>query len=324
VITRDIPAYLGSSWSNCTGLMRKLLGSEVALLDTTNLSLLSNSGKMLRPMLAMLMGKACGRLNTDTERIAAAVELLHNATLMHDDVVDDSMERRGKPTLKALLGSPAAVLVGDFWLAKSMECLLDCGMSSRDRAFRLFGQTMVDLSEGEMLQMEKAERADTTEKDYVKIVFCKTASLFVAACVSAAISVGASEEYVAAARSYATSAGIAFQIKDDILDYSGDDSIGKPLGIDLMEHKITLPLLCALEASPQESVIREAVRTIGEHPENCELVRAFVEENCGVEKATARLNEYIEKAVRSLDVLPDTEAKGYLVQTARFIGNRNK
>lgn len=324
MITEDISAYLGSSWSNCIALMRKSLGSDVGLLDTTNSSVLSNSGKMLRPMLALLMGKACGSLNPDTESIAASVEMLHNATLMHDDVVDDSLERRGKPTLKAILGSPAAVLIGDFWLAKAMTLLLDCRMSCREAAMRLFGQTMVDLAEGEMLQMEKAEKADTTEKDYVRIVYCKTASLFVAACVSAAFSVDAPEEYVDAARSYARYAGIAFQIKDDILDYCGDGSVGKPLGIDLAERKITLPLICALEGDPLDNDIREMVRTISRKPENCELVRSFVEERQGARKAAERLDEYIGMAVRSLDVLPDSEAKDYLVRMARFIGNRNK
>ena len=279
---------------------------------------------MLRPVLTLLMAKAVGGNATECScRYAAATELLHNATLLHDDVADESLERRGVPTVNATLGANAAVLVGDFWLARAVEMVLASKDDHDDNVVNLFSKTLVDLAEGEMLQLEKASSADTQEKDYFRIIGCKTASLFEAACESAAVSVNAPDEYRQAARAYAHAAGVAFQIKDDILDYAGNAQLGKPLGIDLKEQKITLPLLCAMQGSPREAEIRGMIRDIHDHPEYCDEVRAFVEERGGVEMAAARLDGFIEQAERSLDVLPDSKARTFLVELVRFNAFRN-
>ena len=312
----SIIEYLGSDWVRMKEIMSASLSSDVALLDNLNSNILSNSGKMLRPMIALLVCHALGKPNEDSLRFAAAAELLHNATLMHDDVADMSVERRGKPTLYSILGPTAAVLVGDFWLSKTVEVVYGC--DCRTEAVSIFTKTMSDLSEGEMLQMDKADRADTDESDYFRIIYGKTASLFVAAASSAAISVGAPEDLVGAVRHYAKCLGIAFQIKDDILDYAGTPELGKPVGIDLLEQKITLPLLGALKGSDRESEIRAMVRNIRECPENCALIRQFVQENSGIEYATERLNQYVEEAVRALDPLPDSYAKDALKSIAKF------
>ena len=317
----EIISRLEPYWGDFQNLMRKALHSDVALLNGVNDGILGHKGKMLRPMVCLLTASALGEVREDVVRLAAASELLHNATLMHDDVADESNERRGEPTLVSLLGPTAAVLIGDFWLSRAVELVFDC--NCRDKVERLFSQTMSDLSEGEMLQLQKAGTSDTDEEDYFTIIYNKTASLFVSSCVSAAISVGASAEMQEAARQYARCLGLAFQIKDDILDYAGTADLGKPLGIDIKEQKITLPLLGALKNSDREQEIRRMVGDIHEHPENCEVVRRFVIDNGGVEYASRVLEDYIRKAEDALSEFPDGWAKDALIFVARFNTYRN-
>ncbi|EJW94418.1 polyprenyl synthetase, partial [gut metagenome] len=210
------------------------LESDIDLLNKTNRHVLSYSGKMIRPLLTLLSADACSGSgpSEDSCRYAAAAELLHNATLMHDDVVDNSDRRRGKPTLKSIMGPSVSVLVGDYWLVKAMEKIMDSDHASTT-VIRLFSDTLSHLAEGELLQLQKAGNCDTDEDDYTRIIFCKTASLFEAAAVSGAISVDADDEKKEAIRTYAKCTGLAFQIKDDIFDYSGEDNkIGKPAGVD--------------------------------------------------------------------------------------------
>ncbi len=313
---QDIITYLGSDWDRTKALIRTQLHSDVALLERTNDQVLSNAGKMLRPMVALLVARAIGTPTEDSVCYAAASELLHNATLIHDDVADGSAERRGMPTVSALLGAGTAVLVGDYWLARAVDLIVDT--VHRDDVIRKFARTLTDLAEGEMLQLEKASAGDTVEEDYLRIIRCKTASLFCAAAETAAVSVDASPEQLEAALAYGCALGIAFQIKDDILDYAGTDSLGKPVGQDLLEQKITLPLLGALQGSPREAEIRTLVRDIPSHPENCERVRRFVAERDGVGFAARRLSEWVERAVRALDAFPDSQAREYLAAIARY------
>ncbi|MCQ2172522.1 MAG: polyprenyl synthetase family protein [Bacteroidales bacterium] len=312
----EILKILGPEWEKMRALMRDSLHTDVDLLKDTNEDILNNSGKLLRPMILLLTAKACGEITEDTVRFAAAIELLHNATLMHDDVADESAERRGRPTVVSLLGPSAAVLVGDFWLARAVELVI--GSNRHSRVASLLSKTLTDLSEGEMLQLEKASSADTDEQAYYRIIYCKTASLFEAAAAAAADSVGASDELFEAACKFGRYMGIAFQIKDDILDYAGTEELGKPVGIDLKEQKITLPLLGALRNSPREEEIRGMIRDIHSKPENCGKVRDFVWEENGVDYAAARLDEFIGKAVSALDMFPESIAKDYLIEIAQF------
>ena len=313
---QDIIQFLGEDWDRTQVLICSQLHSDVGLLEQTNDQVLSTAGKMLRPMVALLVSRAIGTPTEDSICYAAATELLHNATLIHDDVADGSAERRGKPTVSALLGAGTAVLVGDYWLARAVDLVVDT--VHRDDVIRKFAGTLTDLAEGEMLQLEKAAAGDTTEADYLRIIHCKTASLFCAAAETAAVSVDAAPEQRAAALAYGSALGVAFQIKDDILDYAGTDSLGKPVGQDLLEQKITLPLLGALMDSPREAEIRAMVRGIPSHPENCHLVRRFVEERDGVGYAARRLSEWVERAVRALDAFPESPAREYLAVIARY------
>ncbi len=323
---KAIKEYLGSDWTAVQERIASALNSDIKLLNSTNDMILSHSGKQLRPLLSLMMARACsgGAAVSDASvRYAAASELLHNATLLHDDVADDSDRRRGAPTIMSLMGPSVSVLVGDYWLVKAVELVLDASDGDM-RVIRLFSKTLSDLAEGEMLQLQKAQSGDTDEEDYLRIIYNKTASLFEAACVSAAISVRVSEDYERAAKDYAVALGLAFQIKDDILDYSGTDSVGKPLGVDILEQKITMPLLGAFAAAgaEQEKRVREMVRNILDHPEYRDEIVAFVKANGGLEYSVNQLDKYVGQAVEALSVLPDSQEKELLKELAYFTARR--
>ena len=323
---QSVKEYLGQDWTAVQERIASALESDIALLNSTNDSILSQSGKQLRPMLALMLARACaGKAVDGTVRYAAAAELLHNATLLHDDVADGSEMRRGKPTIMSLMGPSVSVLVGDYWLVKAMELIL-CDSKHDTKAIKIFSKTLSDLAEGEMLQLQKAQNGDTVEADYLRIIYNKTASLFEAACVTAALSVEASEECMQAAKDYAVALGLAFQIKDDILDYDGTESVGKPLGVDILEQKITMPLLGALQNASEleQAKVRKMVKDIVGQPELRDEIVSFVKENGGLEYSIKRLNEYVEVAVRALDVLPESKEKDFLVKLAHYTAKRDK
>lgn len=323
-----VKEFLGDDWVSVQDCIKSSLQSDIELLDVTNRSILSHSGKQLRPMLALLVARACaadGRSTEATIRYAVAAELMHNATLLHDDVADDSDRRRGVPTIRSLMGPTVSVLLGDYWLVKAMDRIL--GDRETDSVvIRIFSGTLSDLAEGELLQLQKAQSGDTDEKDYLRIIYSKTASLFEASCVSAALSVGASDEVVEAMKTYAVALGLAFQIKDDIFDYSGTESVGKPLGVDILEQKMTMPLLGALASvsDDKERYIRGLVKDIPGHPEHRDEIVGFVKENGGLEYAARRLDQYIHEAVGALAVLPDSKEKEMLEALAYYTAIREK
>jgi octaprenyl-diphosphate synthase len=323
----SVKEYLGAAWTSVSERIASSLDSDIDLLNVTNRSILSHSGKQLRPVLALLFARACsaGEITESTVRYAAAAELLHNATLLHDDVADGSDQRRGAPTIRSLMGPSVSVLIGDYWLVRAMELIL-AGGGSDARVIKIFSKTLSYLAEGEMLQLQKARSGDTTEDDYFRIIYSKTASLFEAACLSAVVSVSASAEYENAAREYAVALGNAFQIKDDILDYDGTESVGKPLGVDILEQKITLPLIGAMTNAGAEAQtrMRAMVKDIVEHPEYRDEVVKFVKENGGLDYAAAELDKYVALAVRALEVLPDSYEKDCLVELAHFTARRKK
>ena len=318
----EVIKMLGTDWSRYEALVGEGLRSDIDLLNRLNSSILSNSGKQLRPMLSLLTGRICGGVNDDTLHCAAATEMLHNATLIHDDVADESSLRRGRPTLSALIGPSSAVLVGDFWLSRAVGMII--GTGHQDQVILLMARTLSDLAEGEMLQLQKASSADTTEEDYMRIVYCKTASLFESACRSAAICADAPQELVDAAGRYARATGIAFQIRDDIFDYWDEANIGKPVGIDLKEQKITMPMLGALRNVPDPGRYRDMVRQIPDHPGYCDELHRFVVENGGVEYATGRLDDFINEALEALELFPPSEEREVLAMLARYNAIRKK
>lgn len=323
----EVKAFLAEDWTRFQESLVESLKSDVDLLDTTNATILSGGGKQVRPLLSLLVARACtrGKITDDTISCAVAAELLHNATLLHDDVADESNERRGNPTINYTMGPSVSVLVGDFWLVKAMMAVLDANLS--DNMMRSFAGTLRCLAEGEMFQLEKAGKGDTSMEDYLRIIYNKTASLFEVTAFTSAESVGAPKEYEDAVCEYAKTLGLAFQMRDDIFDYSpAMGTVGKPQGIDLLEKKITLPLLEALASASVEEdrEIRSMVSVMDQRPENKTKIEDFVRANDGVTKAQRVLNEYVDRAVAALDVLPDTREKQYLCELARYVGHRQR
>jgi len=322
---KGIKEYLKQDLEGVNALMGKSLSSDIALLHKTNKSVLAHSGKQIRPVLCLLAARACsgGFVTEDTLLYASAVELLHNATLLHDDVADDSPMRRGVPTVMSLLGGRASVLLGDYWLVKGMENILASANSSA-KVIRIFAATLSDLAEGELLQLQKADTGDTLEQDYYKIIYNKTSSLFVAAATSGAMSVGASEEKMKAVRTYAKCLGQAFQIKDDIFDYLDNHQTGKPAGLDLKERKITLPLLGALKNVSEERAkeVRRMVCNIDDHPDYQKDIVSFVKSEGGMEYAKIRLQEFVDNAKIALRPLGDVCEVGMLSDIAEYTAVR--
>jgi octaprenyl-diphosphate synthase len=323
----DIQSALGKDWTDLRSYIRETLDSEIDLLNKINEHLFLSSGKMLRPLLSLLVSRACGADNLQVSRVcAAASEIIHTATLLHDDVVDESLYRRGKITVNALFSPGASILMGDFWLSRAIKLIIsnNCDYS----IISLFAQTIEDLSEGEMLQMQRADDVNTTFDDYIAIIYRKTASLFIAAMCSAAIVERQDEKIVDSVREFAYRLGISFQMRDDILDYSATIQDGKDVGSDLAERKVTLPLLCAFENCPErEEEIRSLIREIdvtkgADQTRNAEIikkVRQYVLDSNGVQSAKLRLNEYISASVESLSALPDTPYRGYIASIAQIL-----
>ena len=299
---KEIKRELAGLWERTSELISLALETDIDYLAALNAGLLENSGKQLRPVLALLVASACGQPNDDSCRYAAASELLHNATLLHDDVADKSDCRRGKPTLNALMGPSVSVLVGDYWLVRAVRCILDA-KSHGENVIRVFAKTLSDLTEGEMLQLQKAETCDTSEEDYLKVIYCKTASLFEAASLSAAISVNATEEMQSSVRRFATDLGIAFQIRDDIFDYYDSTEIGKPTGNDMVEGKLTLPVIYAVNNGGNEDMRHLALK-VKEHSVSADEIAQLVDytkQMGGIEYAERRMWEFHAHAQQFID-----------------------
>ena len=320
-----VKEFCGEDWKKVNRRISAALDSDIDLLNSTNRMILSHSGKQLRPLLSLLVAKTCadGPLPEDSFRVAAAAELLHNATLLHDDVADESDCRRGSPTLNSLMGPSVSVLVGDYWLVAAMNEIRGAKHFG-PRLISIFSRTLTHLAEGEMLQLQKAMSGDTMEDDYLRIIFSKTASLFEAAALAAAISVNASPQTEEAVRKFAVSLGIAFQIRDDIFDYSPETEIGKPTGVDILEQKITMPLIGAFRnaGKDEEAGIRAKISEIHEHPEYSGQILEFVREKGGIGYAEKRLDDYISDAVGAISSLPRNRASEYLEEMTYYVAKR--
>ncbi len=328
----SVKQELGEHWSGYQQSIKEALANDNKLLSKLNEYIIDTAGKQLRPVLCLLAAQACGKVSQMSYECAAVCEIIHTATLLHDDVADNADLRRGSPTVKAAFSPAASVLTGDYWLAQGMFLLIN---KCNSEILEYFTKALHDLSVGEIIQMEKAEDLDTTKEDYYKIIECKTASLFIAAVKSGAISAGAPEEYIEAISNYALHLGLAFQMRDDIFDYSPKMDTGKLAGADIKERKITLPLLCSIESDPKkgEHIVKlmngiENTVTKGEEitesdAEIIEQITAFIHENNGIAKAQKILEHHIAIAIDSISILPQNTAKERLVQLAEYVGKRN-
>lgn len=301
---------------------RNNMKSKVPLLDKVTHYIIRRKGKQMRPMFVFLTAKMLGEVNNKTYDAATLIELLHTATLVHDDVVDDANERRGFFSVNALWKNKIAVLVGDYMLSKVLLLSIE---NNHPRMLEVVARAVREMSEGELLQIEKARKLDITENVYYEVIRQKTASLISACCESAAISVGRvdQEENM---RLFGEYVGIAFQLKDDIFDYGEPGDIGKPTGLDIRERKMTLPLIYVLSTAPN-NVRKELINIVKNHNENPKKVKRAVHlviENGGIDYAHSKMLEFKEKALKMIEEIPDSVAKKSIIGLVNYTTNRKK
>ncbi|WP_196890712.1 polyprenyl synthetase family protein [Aureivirga marina] len=303
---------------------KEAMQTKVPLLNRITHYIIRRKGKQMRPMFVFLVAKMVsnGDFKERTYRGASIIELIHTATLVHDDVVDDSNRRRGFFSINALWKNKIAVLVGDFLLSKGLLLSID---NDDFDVLKLISIAVREMSEGELLQIEKARRLDITEDVYFEIIRQKTATLIAACCGIGAASVDASKEEIEKMRLFGEYVGIAFQIKDDLFDY-GEEKIGKPTGIDIKEQKMTLPLIHTLNTCSDEHR-KWLIKSVKKHNHNKKRVKEvikFVKENGGMEYTIAKMNEYHQKAMDILETYPESEYKTSLKTMVNYVIERKK
>jgi octaprenyl-diphosphate synthase len=302
---------------------KKSLQSDVPLLSTVLNFLYRTKGKQLRPMFVFLSAKLHGNTNEFTKLAACSVELLHTATLVHDDVVDESYERRGSFSVKALWKNKLAVLVGDYILAKGLLLQLE---NKKYNFLHLISRAVQDMSEGEILQMKKSRKLDIDDETYFDIIRKKTASLIATSMAIGTASTTDDEELVEKMYRVGQDVGIAFQIKDDIFDYQAKGILGKPTGNDIKEKKITLPLLHVLNSADRNERKR-ILRLVKRRNKNSKVVKELIQlviERGGLEYAEVRMNEFKNKAVATIEEFPPSEARDSLIELMNYITTRKK
>jgi octaprenyl-diphosphate synthase len=301
----------------------KTMRSEIPLLKIILNYILRRKGKQMRPLLVFLTARLNGEICEATFVAATFIELLHTASIVHDDVVDDAEERRGSLSINALWNSKIAVLVGDYMLAQGLLISVEKG---RYDMLEIVSEAVKSMSEGELLQLQKSRKLNIKEEDYYKIITMKTAAIIAACTGCGARSVTSDTETILAMKDFGENIGIAFQIRDDLLDYEGNGLTGKAPGNDIKEKKITLPLIYALEQSSNSnkrrilSIVKNKKKTKAEIAEVIE----FVSENGGMKYAELRMNQYRDKALAILDSYPDSDVKESLREFVYYTTSRDK
>lgn len=296
--------------------------SDAPLLNRITHYIVKSKGKQMRPMFVFFAAKLCGGIIESTHRGAALVELLHTATLVHDDVVDNAYERRGFFSINALWKNKIAVLVGDFLLARGLLLSVN---NNEFALLKIVSEAVQQMSEGELLQIEKVRRMDISEALYFDVIRQKTASLIASCCACGAASAGADEETIEKMRLFGEKVGIAFQIKDDTFDF-GTDDVGKPLGIDIKEKKVTLPLIYALN-SVDKSERKRIINLVKNHQDDAKKIQEiidFVNSKQGVHYANQKMLEYQQQAFDILYTFEESEARNGLEQLVRYTTERKK
>ncbi|GAB4288359.1 MAG: polyprenyl synthetase family protein [Marinilabiliales bacterium] len=302
---------------------KELLKSNAPLLNIITRYVIRKKGKQIRPMFVFLTAKMLGEINHSSRVAAALIEFMHTATLIHDDVVDNSHIRRGFFSINAVWKNKVAVLVGDYLLSKGLLLSVD------NKEYSLLDTVSIavrEMAEGELLQIEKARKLDIDEQVYYEIIRKKTAVLIAACCSIGAKSVGSTEDVVNDMWSFGENAGMAFQIKDDIFDYDSNNKTGKPFGNDIREKKLTLPLIYALRNSTITER-KKILKTINSNNiENIKIqeVIDFVNSKGGIEYATKIMNDFAGKAIQVLEKFPDNESKSALKSLVNFVVEREK
>ena len=299
--------------------------SNVSMLDRIMRYVVKRKGKQLRPMFVFLSARLrrarlCGEVNESTYRAASLVELLHTATLVHDDVVDDSPERRGFFSVYALWKNKASVLVGDYLLAKGLLLSLD---NNDFQILKFLSDAVRQMSEGELLQMEKSRSLNLDEATYFEIIKSKTASLLASACAAGSWSASANEDMTSRMRAFGEKVGLAFQIKDDLFDYASQD-VGKPTGNDIKEKKLTLPLIYTLNKVDKETRRRiiYIIKNENTRKDKVNYIIEAVEKNGGIAYTTGRMNDYKKEALQILHTFPPSEVRQGFEDLVHFVTDR--
>lgn len=297
--------------------------SKVPMLDIITRYIIKRKGKQMRPMFVFLSAGVLGGITESGYRAASLIELLHTATLVHDDVVDDSNTRRGYFSINALWKNKIAVLVGDYLLSRGLLLALE---HDEYQLLKIVSNATREMSEGELLQIEKARRLDIDEEIYFEIIRKKTASLIASCCAAGAASAGADKEMVDRMHRFGEYVGIAFQIKDDLFDYQENKLMGKPNGIDIKEQKMTLPLIHMLNNSGfmEKRKIINIVKNHNNNPEKVAQVIAKVNRSGGIEYAYNKMIEYQQKAFGILHQFPESTMRSSLENLVIFTTERNK
>jgi octaprenyl-diphosphate synthase len=319
---KQIQAPIATEMEEFETKFRDFMKSKVKLLDHITNYIVRRKGKQMRPMFVFLTAGMCGGISESTYRGAALIELLHTATLVHDDVVDDSNYRRGFFSINALWKNKIAVLVGDYLLSRGLLLSVDNGDFD---LLKIVSNAVREMSEGELLQMAKSRKLDITEDVYYTIIRQKTASLIASCCAVGASTSGATGEIIDKMRTFGEKIGMAFQIKDDLFDY-GEDEIGKPLGIDIKEKKMTLPLIYALNNASwlDKRKIIYLVRNKNEDKKSVNEVITFVKKSGGLAYANEAMNRYFDEAMVLLTEFPNSEYKHSLEGLVRYTIERKK
>ena len=305
-------------------LFERSLSSDEVLLSDVLSHIRQRGGKRMRPLLTLLIAKAFGQVTHVTQHAAIGLELLHTASLVHDDVVDESSERRGQPSVNATYNNKVAVLVGDFILSTA---LLHVSYTGNQRIVEYLAELGRTLAAGEILQLSNIQNQDISEDVYYQVINQKTAALFEACAAIGALSVGASEEDVKRASEFGQNLGIMFQIRDDIFDYFDSSEIGKPTGNDMAEGKLTLPVIYALNNSPYESMLTLAkkVKNGTINTDEIAVLVEFTKQQGGIEYAEKKMLDYHRQAAKYIDeCVKSTELHGALHAYLDYVIKRNK
>ncbi len=319
----DISQLIDDDLKRFNELFKQSLKSKVALVDLITRYILKQKGKKVRPLLVLLASKMSGGVSDRSYRGAILVELLHTATLVHDDVVDNAETRRSFPSINAVWKNKVAVLMGDYLLARGLMKAVD---GSDFDFLKVVTNTVKRMSEGELLQSSKTRKLDIDEETYFKIISDKTASLLSTCCEIGARASTDDETKITAMSEYGENLGIAFQIRDDVLDYVGTRTLlGKPLGGDIKEKKITLPLIYALKKS-QPDEAKKIIKNLksGEKKIDVNMIIEFTKKNGGIEYAEKVANEYADKAKQQLSLFTDSEYKSAMIDLASYVVERTK
>lgn len=319
----DIKAPVEQELKNFNKFFRETTRSDIPLLDTVLQYMIRTKGKQVRPLFVFLSAKMNGEIGRDTYMAATAIELLHSATLIHDDVVDESYERRNFFSINAIWKNKIAVLAGDYLLAKGML------IATKEKAYdflEIISRAVREMSEGEMAQFERSRKLDIDEEAYYNIIERKTASLIGSSMAIGTRSVTESKETIDRMYEIGRLAGLAFQIKDDIFDYQKTNAIGKPTGNDIKEKKITLPLLHVIGKSDSKTkrYIYKTIRKKNKTQEDVSAIIELVNKNGGIEYATAKMEEFANRSIELLMRFEPNEARDSLSNLIRYTTSRKK